>query len=288
VSDPAYAPLYSSVRFDARFAARLDRFALGVRAADERREGGGRAGLAGGVGEFAFHRPYRPGDDVRRLDWDLFARLDQAYVKVARRESAEHWLVSIDTSASMGAGPPGKLQLAAEVAAGLAAIALAQKGEARVVASNTSGLHVRSRRDLPRILAFLESLSATGVDEPRVLPAHGRAVAQSARVFVVGDLFGWKPRDVLPLARRRSLCVFQVLAPCELEPPAIERIRWWDPERARTLDLANDASTTARYVARLAREQEEWRTACARRRALFHTAQSDTAFETVLTEALVR
>ncbi len=286
MSDTVFFP---NVRFDARFAARLDRFALTVRAMHERREGGGRAGLAGSSGEFAFHRPYTPGDDLRRLDWNLYARLDQAYVRVGRRESAEHWLVWIDTSASMGAGPPGKLQLAAEIAAGIAAVAVASKGEARVVASNGREVRVQARRELPRVVSFLESLVAEGVDEARVLPAHGPALADAARVFVVGDLRGRKPRDVLSIARgRRWLGVFQVLAPCELDPPTIEHVRWWDPESSRTLDVANDPATTARYLARLASEQEEWRVACARHRAVFRAVPSDSAFEALLTEVLVR
>lgn len=282
-------PPCPTVRFDSRFSTRLERLALSVRAARERREGAGRAGLIGGGEEFAFYRPYRPGDDLRRLDWDLYARLDQAFVRVARRESAERWLVWVDTSASMGVGPPGKLQLAAEISAGLAAVAVALKGEARIVALDGRELRVRARGDLPRLLAFLEGLVATGGDEPRVLALHPRAVSAAARVFVIGDLLGLTPLHVLPLVRgRRRLGVFQILAPHELVPPPVERIRWWDPERDRQLDVILDSAITARYQARLATEQELWRQACARHRAVFGSFASDSAFETPLAEVLVR
>src|SRR5258707_756618 len=109
-----------SVRLDAALRARAERFAARLSAARGRREGAARAGLSTGGLEFDHYRPYRPGDDLRALDWDVYARSDQPVVRVLRPEAGERWAILIDTSASMGVGPPGKLQRAAGCARALA------------------------------------------------------------------------------------------------------------------------------------------------------------------------
>ena len=137
------------VRFEAGFARRLDALARRLADARSRRESGGAPRAAAGGSEFVGYRPYAPGDDPRSIDWDLVARSDRAWVKVARREAGERWLVALDASASMGVGPPGKLQRAAEVAAGIAALALSAGAEARIaVTPGGRGLAVARKPDL--------------------------------------------------------------------------------------------------------------------------------------------
>ena len=121
------------VRFAPDYLGRLERLGARLSAARQRREGGGAARLAGGGEEFVGYRPYRAGEDLRQLDWDLFARLDRPYVRISRREAAELWTIHVDASASMGVGPPGKLQKVAEVAGAIASLALRGRAEAQIV-----------------------------------------------------------------------------------------------------------------------------------------------------------
>ena len=67
---------------------RLERFAARAKLARERREGAARSALYGPGAEFAGYRAYRPGDDPRRIDWDLLARSGRHYVRTTRREVA--------------------------------------------------------------------------------------------------------------------------------------------------------------------------------------------------------
>ena len=66
-----------TVRFPADFVSRLGAFAAQLSATREREEVGRRRTLQGEGQEFVGHRPYRPGEDLRKLDWDLYARVDR-------------------------------------------------------------------------------------------------------------------------------------------------------------------------------------------------------------------
>ncbi|MEO6810556.1 MAG: DUF58 domain-containing protein, partial [Isosphaeraceae bacterium] len=80
--------------------------------------------LGGGI-EFADHREYTPGDDFRYLDWNVFARHDELLLKRFQEEEDLHVYIFLDCSRSMGFGKPSKFDLARQVAAALAYIALA-------------------------------------------------------------------------------------------------------------------------------------------------------------------
>ncbi len=251
------------VRFEPEFARRLETLAARWSLARERREGAGVPSRLGGGAEFVGYRPYARGDDLRALDWDVYARTRRPWVRVARRDAGERWLVRLDASASMGVGPPGKLQRAAEVAAGIAALGLKAGAEVRVDVAD-GGFLVRRRPDLVGLLRVLEGLRAAG--GASALPST-RALAQLSRVFLVGDLLDVRPESALALAgRARALHVIQILAPVEIAPSReAGAVEWWDPERDARLVFAIDAATVQAYETELALLLEGWRSACARR-----------------------
>ncbi len=267
--------LFADVRFEPGFAARLESLAARMALARERKEGGGVPSLLGAGSEFVGYRPYARGDDLRGLDWDVFARSRRPFVRVARREAGEAWLVRVDASASMAVGPPGKLQRAAEVAAGLAAIALRGGAEVRVEAGARAFV-ARRRTNLPELLRFLETLRAEGAGAPLVR-------SRAARVVLVGDLRDLAPADALRLAGRgTSLSVVHVLAPVEIEPPRDGSIEWWDPESDQRLPIGVDEGTARAYEAELERELERWSDACARHRVPYAFASSAQPMEAIL------
>ena len=108
---------------DAAVAARCERLRLGGRRRHtERRAGEHLSGRGGQSIEFADFRDYHEGDDIRRVDWNSFARLRRPYVKVFRHEEEQHLAIIIDASASMAGG--GKLPRACQLAAAFALVAL--------------------------------------------------------------------------------------------------------------------------------------------------------------------
>src|ERR1700676_5140876 len=74
--------------------------------------------------EFADYRNYVKGDDLRFLDWNLYARLDRLYIRLFQEEEDLHFYVLIDNSLSMDFGAPTKLHYARQVAAALAFVGL--------------------------------------------------------------------------------------------------------------------------------------------------------------------
>ncbi len=275
------------VRFEPGFGRRLEALAARLALARERREGGGVPSLLGSGAEFVGYRPYARGDDLRSLDWDLWARARRPWIRVSRREAGERWLVRLDASASMGVGPPGKLQRAAEVVAGIAALGAKSGAEVRVVVASDAieraqprALLLRRRGQIAELLAFLELLRAGGASGP---PPTQQELAQVARVFLVGDLRDLGPEAALALrASGRALSVIQILAPVEITPPPGASVEWWDPERGARLALALDAPTKSAYESELEAEIESWRTLSARRGVSYVCSSTALSFEEIL------
>lgn len=253
------------------------------------REGAGRASLLGPGEDFAGHRPYRHGEDLRRLDWDLLARLDKPFVRVERREAGERWAIWLDRSASMGIGAPGKLQRAAECAAGLARVGLALDARVRVVLSAGAGAGARSfelRRsaDWGGLLAFLQATRAEGRAGLAALCESERP--GSDRLFGIGDFLDGEPRKwFVHHTRGRRLCGVQVLAPTEFAPP-LGSTRLVDLEDGQRVELVVDDALLTAYEQRLESRIDAWRTAAARHGAIHVAGSSARPFEELLTPLL--
>ncbi len=279
------------VHFSAALLARVERCVARVGAARTRREGAGRGRLAGVGEEFVGHRPYRPGEDLRRLDWNLYARLDQPHVRITRREASEAWVVLLDTSASMGVGPPGKLQRGAEVALALASLGQRRGARVRLVESGgragSAGPEVAAPGHMAGLVTWLAGLRADGgvgigavlggarARGPGKRPASSWA-GRAGRIFLIGDLLDVEPAQLGALAgaRRGTEChALQLLAPVEFapqqavgadgtgqaDPPAV--VEWRDAESGARLRSKLDQ--TAAYELRLEDELERQRAVCA-------------------------
>ena len=261
------------------FAARLEAFVPRVAARRERREGAGSGSLLGAVEEFVGHRPYRAGEDLRRLDWGLLARSDQPFVRRTRREAAESWAVVLDTSASMGLGEPGKLSAGATLAAAVAAVGARGGATVQVVTGAASPFEVRRGAPLGRLLEGLGSLEAGGSGGLAELLGSWRPPSGCGFVVVVGDLVGAEPQDLAPWERPgRELVLAQVLAPEELTPPQEGVVRWFDPEGEGSR-LAGGADAMRRYDQRLEAWLEAWARAAGRPGLRWSVGSSAVPFE---------
>src|SRR5271155_6202322 len=128
--------------------------------------------------EFAEHRNYTFGDDLRHIDWNVYGRLDKLFLKLFHEEEDLHFYTLIDTSLSMDFGDPTKLHYAKQVAAALAFIGLVNHD--RILMDTFSarldaGLRgIRGRSQMWRVVQYLERLEATG---PSDLTASAREFA---------------------------------------------------------------------------------------------------------------
>ncbi len=150
--------------------------------------------LGGGI-EFADHRQYTPGDDFRYLDWNLYARHETLMLKRFQEEEDLHVYFLLDCSKSMAFGTPAKFDLARQVTAALAYIALADLDRVSVVAFASDIVAdfplTRGKARILSLLKFLEQLPAQGTetDLARVVTGFVHRNQRRGLAIVVSDLF---------------------------------------------------------------------------------------------------
>ena len=150
--------------------------------------------LGGGI-EFADHREYTPGDDFRYLDWNVYARHGELLLKRFQEEEDLHVYFLIDCSRSMAFGTPAKFDLARQVSAALAYIALADLD--RVAVSAFAGEIVadfpltRGKARILSLLKFLEGLTTQGAqtDLARAVTGFVHRSQRRGLAVVISDLF---------------------------------------------------------------------------------------------------
>src|SRR5437763_3288729 len=165
MADTAPPPL-----LDSQMLARLEQLELVSRRLFlGRMKGERRSPRKGQSSEFADFRPYAVGDDLRFLDWNLFARLDRLFLRLFLEEEDLHVSLLLDASASMDFGTPSKLHYAKQVAAALGFVGLV--GQDRVVVEAfgagppRTSPPLRGRRSLWRLLDFPDQTGAMGTDD---------------------------------------------------------------------------------------------------------------------------
>jgi uncharacterized protein (DUF58 family) len=130
----------NSYLLDPEFLTKLEQLELVCRKIFAGRMKGERRSKRKGTSvEFADHRNYTAGDDLRHLDWNVYGRLDRLFLKLFLEEEDLHLSVLLDTSQSMDFGDPTKLHYGRQVAAALAFIALVNHDRVRLDAFS-SGL----------------------------------------------------------------------------------------------------------------------------------------------------
>lgn len=216
--------------FDEAFLRKLENLRFAVRRAIAgRREGDRLTRKRGGAAEFASHRSYAQGDDFRAIDWNLYGRLGQLYVKEFTREESLPVRLLIDTSLSMGP----KFDFARRVGAALALVA------------NAEGAAVP--------LAEIEGLE---LGEAFRVPAMADGLA-----LVVSDLWDADLRDRL-VTVRAELAVIHVLSPGEIDPPFAGKVRLVDAETRETRVRFVGEEEKAEYRRLLAEHCSEWKRWC--------------------------
>jgi uncharacterized protein (DUF58 family) len=189
--------------------------------------------------DFAEHRGYEPGDDLRRVDWRVFARTDRYYVKQFEADSNANVVVALDVSTSMryASGSVSKLDYGRFLAASLLYFSQQQRDRVGLVTFDDTVIEYvpASARHLPYSLFALDR-----VGEPRrgTLAAPLRTLTERLRrrgiVVVISDLYD-EPEAVAnavrPLRYRgHDVIVFHVLDPAELDFPFTEAVSFEDME----------------------------------------------------------
>jgi uncharacterized protein (DUF58 family) len=249
---------------------------------------------------FAEHREYRPGDDLRLLDWRAYARNDRDSIKRFEQEThlKAHLLLDLSGSMAYGADDAAggrKCHYAATLLAAIALILLGQGdavGAALTPETPEGWLPARNRPDqldaLLRLLAR-EPVAGATTSLDAALTALTERAGRRGLVVVASDLLDFDPHGLDALSRLRArghdVLVFQVLHPHELELPFDERLRFVDLEADTSLDV--DASELrATYREEVQRFVDSCRARCIAAGARHTLARTDLPVQQVIAGAL--
>jgi uncharacterized protein (DUF58 family) len=292
-SGPGSAPVSS--RFDEKFLRKLETLAVVTRRAflslgqvrAERRSRRVRAGI-----EFADHRDYAAGDDLRYLDWNLYGRMQRLLVRLFEEDEDLSIDVLLDTSASMAVGTPPKIDLAMQVGAALAYVGLANLDRVAITpvgAALGEGLPpARGKAHILPILRFLDDVTPGGRTD---LGSAMRAFVSRHRrhrrglVILISDFYdpaGY--RQALDLLRydRYEVVVIQISAPDEARPALRGEVTVRDVETGEERELTISPAALEGYMRRHAALVRGLEGFCRERAIPCFAVPSDLAFDAVV------
>lgn len=211
---------------DPAVLSRIDNLELVARAVvDGFISGLHRSSMLGMSVDFAEHRAYMPGDDVRRIDWRVYARTDRLYVKEFEADTNTNLHLLLDISASMDYGSTAvtKLDYAKFLAASLAYLSTRQRDRIGLISFDNDVVETipTSVRHFERILHSLDRLAPGGSsDYQRPFEKIAEGLRRRSLVVLISDLYETPTRLLTAInqlrCRGNDLIVFHLLDPLEL------------------------------------------------------------------------
>jgi uncharacterized protein (DUF58 family) len=292
--------------FDDVFLRKLDRLSLVVH---KRRSGqfkGERRSTKRGTSvEFADYRNYSKGDDLRRVDWNIYARLERPFVKLFEEEEDLSVHLVLDASKSMdwGEGDGGesrannKWDYARRIAAALGYIALGSGDRLTVTLLNenddkgradalTRFGPARSKGQALPLLRFLTERHTGGrTDLNQSLRRYALSARRPGLLILITDLFsptGYKDGMSTLLAQGYEGLVLHILTPSEINPPLAGDLKLVDVESGHEQEVTIDSSMRNLYRQRLAAWQDEIGRWCGQRGVWYMPVTTDVPFDQVI------
>jgi uncharacterized protein (DUF58 family) len=273
---------------DPRFLARLEQLELVSRKIFlGRMKGERRSKRKGQSVEFADYRNYVIGDDLRHLDWNLFARLDRLFIRLFMEEEDLHVYILVDNSLSMDFGTPTKLHYAKQVAAALGFVGLVNADRVVVEAFNDrltqSMPAARGRRSVWRLMEFLQKLEPAGPsDLKRALRTFSLKCSGKGIVILFSDFMdkgGYEEALRYLVARQLDIYVIQVLSQEEIEPDVVGDLRLTDIEDDDVAEITVTGPLLKRYKQNLAAFRGALQEFCTRRGVAYLFTSNQVPFE---------
>jgi uncharacterized protein (DUF58 family) len=249
--------------------------------------------------EFAEHREYVPGDEIRRIDWKAFGKFDRYFVKEYEEETNLRAYLLLDASASMDYGSEGirKFDYGCYLAVSLAYLMLRQGDDVGLI---TFGAQVQryipprsGLKHMQALTSLLETTQPQGETHlDQVLREIAGKIKKRGMIIVMSDLFD-APEQVLRALqyfrhRRNEVIVFHLLDKNELEFPFERLTMFEDIEDATSRMLADPRAIREAYLQQLQAFIEDYRKACRRERIDYNLFPTTAPLDVVLTRYLAR
>lgn len=253
--------------------------------------------------EFADHRPYTVGDDLRHIDWNIFGRLDRLFLKLFLEEEDLSLHIVIDASGSHDAGNPSKFLLIQKLTAALGYIGLANLHRVQVTAIGgldtnlqpqllTTIRDLRGRRRLSDLTRFLVQLEPGG---PAAFTEACKRIALTRRgkgvMIILSDFLikeGYETGLRLLIGGGYEVYALQILSPQELEPDIGGDLRLKDTEDGDLAEVTITAPLLKKYKATLQAYCAQLNAFCTQRGIACQTIPSSTPVDQVVLDYLRR
>ena len=290
-------PAGSSAMLSSEFMHQLDRLdLLSRKILHGKLKGERRSKRRGQSVEFADYRNYVVGDDLRFIDWNLYARLDRLFLRLFMEEEDLAVSILFDVSESMNWGDPLKLDYAKKLAAALGYIGLVNYNRVHLMSfSDTIVDHLpnlRGRRPIPRMLDFIQAQQPTADNRAGNLAAACKqfAILQRAKgvVILVSDFLDkGDPAAAFRylLGDRYDVYAVQLLAPQELDPAKggiVGDLRLQDVEDNDMTEVSVSAALVKRYKANLRAYCTHLRKLCMQRDIAHIVGSTAVPFDTMV------
>lgn len=278
--------------FDGAFYAGLERFTLAAHVKMSAGMGGGRKSNAKGTSvEFADFREYLLGDDIRRIDWNAYGRMNKLFVKLFMEEKEGRFYVLTDCSASMEYGAVSKFVRARQIAAMLSYMVLRNLDRVQLAALGeevTRSKSMTGRQSFQKIMSCLEKYTAAGkVDlyhAVQKIPFYGRGVT-----FVISDFLDQPHIEELCrylLYKKQEPVFIQVLAKEELMPDLEGDYKLLGVEDKKEVRVSFSASIIKKYQDAVENYNRQLKKTAAHYQAGYLQTSTEDALEQVLAQGV--
>lgn len=282
---------------DPKFMARLDALdVISRKILLGKLQGERRSKRRGQSVEFADHRPYVVGDDLRFVDWNVYGRLNQLFLKLFLEEQDLTVHILADASASMSVGDPSKDLFTKRLTAALGYIGLVNNNRVTVslfadgVRMQLSSM--RGRNYLPQMAELLLTTECDGFSDVEKAcrdVAAGR-IGSGITIVISDFLFkqGYEAALRRLLGAKYDLYVIQVLSPQEISPELAGDLKLLDIEDADAAEITVSSSLIKYYKRNLAAYCNELHDFCTHRGAVYVRASSADSVEALVLNYLRR
>ncbi len=282
---------------DPKFMSRLDSLdVLSRKILQGKLQGERRSKRRGQSVEFADHRPYVVGDDLRFVDWNIYGRLERLFLKLFLEEQDLTVHIVVDGSASMSLGEPSKELFIKKLAAALGYVSLVNNNRVTMsfFADGIKGqlANMRGRNYLHQMAEFLlitESDGSSDFDSAARQLAAGR-IGTGVMIVLSDFLFkqGYDSGLRRLIGRQYDLYVIQTLSAQELSPDFAGDLKLIDIEDADAAEITVSAALSKYYKRNLTAYCNELKDFCARRGIVYVLANSADSVESLVLNYLRR
>lgn len=245
--------------------------------------------------EFADFRNYVPGDDLRFIDWNLYARLDKLLLKLFLEEEDLHFYSLIDVSDSMQFGSPTKLHYAKQLAASLGYIGLCRSDRVKIEAldgSSTSTAPVfRGKRSMGRMCEYVQhgmptSANVTLTEAVKAFCLRNRGKGILVLISDLMDKSGYEQALKFLVAQNMDVYVIHVLSQEEIDPEIMGDLKLVDCEDGDIAEISVSQRLIDKYRATLASFIEQSRDFCSKRGIVYTMTSTERSVDRLVSRYL--